>query len=130
MVVLLQPVFTVTCQDLRADARAVAQANSMVDSIETAIQGNGVRALRRGWSRPGGDNASQVAIPWPQDFIIGHGKKSCLCYDDLMVFGWTQGCLAIIEREEDMSVVRGMLALLRATLRDAAYHRFEAARYS
>jgi hypothetical protein len=73
-------------QDLRADARAVAQANSMVDFMETAIQGNGVRALRRGWSRPGGDNARRVAIPWPQDFIIGHGKKSCLCYDDLMVF--------------------------------------------
>jgi hypothetical protein len=117
-------------QDLRADARAVAQANSMVDSMETAIQGNIVRALRRGWSRPGGDNAPRVAIPWPQDFIIGHGKKSRLCYDDLTVFEWTQGCLAIIEREEDMSVARGMLALLRATLRDAAYHGFEAARYS
>jgi hypothetical protein len=71
-----------------------------------------------------------VAVPWLQDFIIGHGKKSHLCYDDLTVFEWTQGCLAIIEREEDMSVARGMLALLRATLRDAAYHRFEAARYS
>jgi hypothetical protein len=97
--------------------------------METSIQGNGVRALRRGWSRPGGDNAPRVAIPWPQDFIIGHGKKSSLCYDDLMVFEWTQGCLAIIEREEDMSVARGMLALLRAMLRDAAYHGFEAARY-
>jgi hypothetical protein len=29
-----------------------------------------------------------------------------------------------------MSVARGMLALLRATLRDTAYHRCEAARYS
>jgi hypothetical protein len=116
-------------QDLRADARAVAQANSMVDSLETVIQGNGVQALQRGWSRPGGNNAPRVAIPWPQDFIIGHGKKSCPCYDDL-VFEWTQGCLAMVEREEDMSVARGMLALLRATLRDTAYHRFEVARYS
>jgi hypothetical protein len=71
-----------------------------------------------------------VAIPWPQDFIIGHGKKSRLYYDDLTVFEWTQGCLVIIEREEDMSVARGMLALLWTTLRDAAYHRFEVARYS
>jgi hypothetical protein len=102
----------------------------MVDSMETAIQGNGVRALRRGWSRPGGDNAPRVAIPWPQDFIIGHGKISRLCYDDLTYFEWTQGCLAIIEREEDMSVARGMLALLRATLTDAAYHGFEVARNS
>jgi hypothetical protein len=69
-------------------------------------------------------------VPWPQDFIIGHGKKARLCYDDLTVFEWTQGCLAIIEREEDMSIAHGMLALLRATLRDAAYHGFEAARYS
>jgi hypothetical protein len=74
----------------------------MVDSLETAIQGNSV--LRRGWSSPGGDNASWVAIPGPQDFIIGHGEKSLLCYDDLTVFEWTQGCLAIVEREEDMSV--------------------------
>jgi hypothetical protein len=44
-------------QDLRADARAVAQANSMVDSMDTTIPGNSVRALRRGWARPGGDNA-------------------------------------------------------------------------
>jgi hypothetical protein len=117
-------------QDLRADARAVAQANIMVDSMDTTIQGNNVRALRRGWSRPGGDNAPRVAIPWPQDFIIGHGKKGRLCYDDLTVFEWTQGCLAIIEREEDMSIARGMLALLRATLRDAAYHGFEATRYA
>jgi hypothetical protein len=117
-------------QDLRADAGAVAQANSMVDSMDMTIQGNSVRALRRGWSRPGGDNAPRVAIPWPQDFIIGHGKKARLCYDDLTVFEWTQGCLAIIEREMDMSIARGMLALLRATLRDAAYHGFEAARYS
>jgi hypothetical protein len=98
--------------------------------MEMAIPGNGVRALRRGWSRPGGDNAPRVAIPWPQDFIIGHGKKSRLCYDDLTDFEWTQGCLAIIEPEEDMSVARGMLALLKTMLRDAAYHRFEAARYS
>jgi hypothetical protein len=32
--------------------------------------------------------------------------------------------------EEDMSVACGMLALLRATLRNAVYHGFEAARYS
>jgi hypothetical protein len=120
-------------QDLRADPRAVAQATSMVDSMDTAIQGinnSNIRALRRGWSRPGGDNAPRVAVPWPQDFIIGHGKKARLCYDDLTVFEWTQGCLAIIEREEDIIIARGMLALLRATLRDAAYHGFEAARYS
>jgi hypothetical protein len=49
---------------------------------------------------------------------------------DLTVFEWTQGCLAIIEREEDMGIARGMLALLRATLRNAAYHGFEGARYS
>jgi hypothetical protein len=62
----------------------------------------------------------RVAVPWPQDYVIGHGRKSRLTYDDLTVFDWTQGCLAIIEREEDMDTARGMLALLRTTLRDAA----------
>jgi hypothetical protein len=45
----------------------------------------------------------------------------------LNVFDWTQGCLAIVEREEDRDMARGMLALLRAMLRDAAYKGFEAA---
>jgi hypothetical protein len=68
-------------QDLRADA--VDQANRMVDALESSIQGNNsVRALRRGWSRLGGDNVPRVAIPWPQDFI---------CF--LTVFDWTQGSL-------------------------------------
>jgi hypothetical protein len=71
-----------------------------------------------------------VAVPWPQDFVIDQGRRSCLTYDDLTVFGRTQGCLAIVEREEDMNTPRGMLALLRYMLRDAAYYRFEAARYS
>jgi hypothetical protein len=74
------------------------------------------RLRRRGWSRPGGDNAPRVAIPWPQDFIIGHGKKTRLCYDDLTVFEWTRHCRAGGGHE----CTRGMLALLRATLRDAA----------
>jgi hypothetical protein len=39
----------------------------------------------------------------------------------LTVFDWTQGCLAIVEREEDMDKARGMFALLRAMLRDATY---------
>jgi hypothetical protein len=118
-------------QELRSDVRAVEQANRMVDAMESSVPGNhSVRPLRRGWARPGGDNAPRVAVPWPQDYVIGHGRKSRLTYDDLTVFDWTQGCLAIIEREEDMETARGMLALLRATLRDAAYHGFEAARYS
>jgi hypothetical protein len=67
----------------QAHARAVEQANRMVVSLETSLHGNfngiGVRALRCGLSRPGDDNALRVAIPWPQDFIIRHGKKSRLC---------------------------------------------------
>jgi hypothetical protein len=54
-------------QNLRADTRAMAQANSMVDSMETAIPGNDARALRQGWSRPGGDNAPG----WPY-----HGHRT------------------------------------------------------
>jgi hypothetical protein len=38
-------------QDLHTDARAVHQANRMVDALESSIQGNNsVRALRRRWS--------------------------------------------------------------------------------
>jgi hypothetical protein len=43
---------------------------------------------------------------------------------------WAQGVLAIIEVEENVNIMRLMLAHYRAVFRDAQSHDFEAARWS
>jgi hypothetical protein len=74
-------------QDLRADARAVAQANNMVDCLETTIQGNSVRALRRGWSRLGG-----TTLPgWPYH---GHRTSLLVMVKNLASVMMTSRCLS------------------------------------
>jgi hypothetical protein len=78
----------------------------------------------------GGDNAPKVCTPWPQDFVVGHGRCNCLLYDDLDVFQFVQGCISIVEQTSDMAVMRLMLAQLRSTMHDASFHGFESARYS
>jgi hypothetical protein len=110
----------------------------MVDALDTGIQGNSVmnsvmnfpKALKRGWAKPGGENAPRIPIPWPQDFIIGQGRKPRLLFDELDIHQFVQGAIAIIEREDDLVTVRAMLAQLRATMRDSQYHGFESARYA
>jgi hypothetical protein len=83
------PVDNITLPDLRADGAAMSQAIRMVDSLDTGMQGNSGSAmnfpktLKRGWARPGGENAPRIPIPWPQDFIIGQGRKSWLLFDEL-----------------------------------------------
>jgi hypothetical protein len=44
--------------------------------------------------------------------------------------GGPQGCISIIEREENPDTQRAMLLTLRNTLRDAQFQRLEAARFS
>jgi hypothetical protein len=115
---------------LRADREILLKASHMVDGLDSSLPGNNARTLRRGWARPGGDNAPRVAIPWPQDYVLGNGKQKRLCYDELNVYEWTQGCLTIIEHEEDEMTRCSMMALLRSTLRDVQLHGFESARFS
>jgi hypothetical protein len=62
--------------------------------------------------------------------LLGTGRKNRLSYDDLDILQWTQGCISIIEKEENSETQRSMLLTLRNTLRDAQFHGFEAARFS
>jgi hypothetical protein len=75
-----------TLDDLRADDQLAARANQMVDCLD-GLQGNSHRvsgaSTKRGWARPGGDNAPRICVPWPQDYVIGHGRRNRLLYDDL-----------------------------------------------
>jgi hypothetical protein len=72
----------------------------------------------------------RIPIPWPQDFIIGQGRKPRLLFDELDIHQFVQGAISIIEREDDLLTVRAKLAQLRATMRDAQFHGFESARYA
>jgi hypothetical protein len=69
-------------------------------------------------------------VPWPQDFVLGTGRKNCVSNDDLDVLQWSKGCISIIEREDNLHIERAMLLTLRKTLRDMQFHGFEAARFS
>jgi hypothetical protein len=114
----------ITLPDLRADGTSMSQVVRMVDSLDLGLQGNTSatnfpKTLKRGWARPGGDNAPRIPIPWPQDFIIGQGRKPRLLFDELDIHQFVQGAILIIEREEDLPTVRAMLAQLRATMQDA-----------
>jgi hypothetical protein len=62
--------------------------------------------------------------------VLGTGRKNRLTYDDLDMLQWAQGCIAIIEKEEDAAIMRSMLATLRSTVRDAQFHGFDAAKFS
>jgi hypothetical protein len=61
---------------------------------------------------------------------MGQGRNSKLYYDDLNIYEWSQGILAIIEAEEDINVMRFMLSHYRAVFRDAQNHGFAVARWS
>jgi hypothetical protein len=50
-------------------------------------------------------------------------------YDDLDMLQWAQGCVAIIEKEDNQAIVCYKLATLTNTLRDAQFHCFDAAKF-
>jgi hypothetical protein len=110
------------------------QATRLVDSLDMGAAGNTAtsttKSMRRGWTRQGGDYAPRVNVPWPQDFVLGTRRKNRVSYDELDMLQWAQGCISIIEHEENLDTQRAMLLTLRNTLRHAQFHGFEAARFS
>jgi hypothetical protein len=122
-----------TLDDLRADGQLAVHANQMVDSLD-GLQGNNHHvsgaSTKQGWARLGGNNAPWICVPWPQDYVIGHGRRNHLLYDDLDIYQFIQGSIAIIEQQDELSLIKLMLAQLRATMRDASFHMYEPARYS
>jgi hypothetical protein len=116
---------------LRRDPTLMRQVNSLVDGLDSTVSGMMLdKFSKQGWARSGGDLAPRVPTPWPQDHIMGQGRNSKLYYDDLNIYEWSQGILAIIEAEEDINVMRFMLSHYRAVYRDAQNHGFAAARWS
>jgi hypothetical protein len=116
---------------LRQDPVLAQQAAHLVDSLDSSLSGMAAnRYAKHGWARCGGELAPRVPTPWPQDHVIAQGKNTKLYYDDLNLFEWAQGVLAIIECEEDPEKMRLMLAHYLAVFRDAQTHGFEVAKWS
>jgi hypothetical protein len=69
--------------------------------------------------------APTVKTPWPQDFVLGSGKKIKLFYEDLSIFEWINGYIAIVQAQTDSNTTRLMMAHLRNLMEDAAFHGWE-----
>jgi hypothetical protein len=117
---------------LRRDPTLTRQAQDLVDGLDNTVSGTTVcdKFSKQGWARSGGELAPRVPTPWPQDHVIGQGRRYKLFYDDLNIFEWSQGILSIMEAEEELSVIKYMLAHYRSVYRDAQNHGFEAAKWS
>jgi hypothetical protein len=82
---------------LRSDVTILTQVSKLVDALDVDVRGmSGARMRKRGRARLGGDFAPLREVPWPQDFVIGHGAKRKLYYDDLTILQWVQGYAAIM----------------------------------
>jgi hypothetical protein len=65
---------------LRADTQLAAQADQLVSNI--AGNSPSANTVKRGLVHSGGDLAPQVKTPWPQDYLLGSGKKLKLFYEE------------------------------------------------
>jgi hypothetical protein len=101
-----------TLPELRADQGTVQQAAKLVDCMDLGATGNtniiSSKTMRRGWTCQGGDFAPRVNIPWPQDFVLGTGRKNRVSYNKLDVLQWSQGCISIIEKEDNLDTQRAV----------------------
>jgi hypothetical protein len=103
-----------TLPEVRADQGAVQQTARLVNSLDMGAAGNTnvistTKTMRRRWTCQGGDFAPRVSISWPQDVVLGTGRKNRVSYDELDMLQWAQGCISIIEREENPETQRAML---------------------
>jgi hypothetical protein len=68
--------FVPTLTALHGDSHLAAQAEQLVADILTSVAGiPSFNTQKRGMVRSGGDLSPAVKTPWPQDFVLGSGKK-------------------------------------------------------
>jgi hypothetical protein len=96
--------------------------SNSIASIGSNSNNNIGSNTKHGWARPGGDNVPKVCTPWPQDFIVGHRRRNRLLYDDLDIYQFIQGCIAMVEQQQDVGIMWLMLSQLGSTMRDASFH--------
>jgi hypothetical protein len=81
--------------------------------------------MKRGIVRCGGDLAPKVKVPWPQDYVLGSGRKLKIYYEDLSVFEWVSGYIATIQNEPNVKIAHFMMNHMRNLMEDAVFHGWE-----
>jgi hypothetical protein len=124
--------FIPSVASLRGDPVLAAQADQLVEDLGAHTSGNGpsLSNVKRGLVRSGGDLAPLVKTPWPQDHIVGSGSKNKVYYEDLSIFEWSNGYMAIIQNETNPKIARLMMAHFRTLMEDAVSHGWEAVKYA
>jgi hypothetical protein len=119
--------FIPTVAALRADPQLAAQADQLVSDLSANIAGNAPlpSTVKRGLVHSGGDLAPQVKTPWPQDYVLGSGKKLKLFYEDLSIFEWISGYISIVQNTPDITTAHLMMSHLRNLMEDAVFHGWE-----
>jgi hypothetical protein len=122
-----QPAFIPTIASLRADPQLAAQAEQLAAEVSSDVAGNSpmVYSMKRGIVRCGGDLAPKVKVPWPQDYVLGSGRKLKLYYEDLSIFEWVNGYIATIQNEPNVKIARFMMNHMRNLMEDAVFHGWE-----
>jgi hypothetical protein len=121
-----EPAFLPSISNLRGDPVLAAQADQLVADLGTHTPGNGpsLNNVKRGLVRSRGD-LSIVKTPWPQDHIVGSGSKLKVYYEDLSLFEWCNGYMAIIQNEANPKIARLMMCHFRTLMEDAVSHGWE-----
>jgi hypothetical protein len=122
------PAFIPSVSSLRGDTVLVAQADQLVADLGTHTPGNGpsLSNVKRGLVRSGGDLAPLVKTPWPQNHIVGSGSKLKVYYEDLSIYEWCNGYMAIVQNELNPKIARLMMTQFRTLMEDSVSHGWEA----
>jgi hypothetical protein len=111
---------------LRGDTHLTAQAEQLVTDISTSVAGiPSFTTQKRGMVRSGGDLSPAVKTPWPQDFVLGSGKKVQLYYEDLSIYEWIIGYITIVQIQSDPIIQRHMFDHLKNLMEDAVFFGWE-----
>jgi hypothetical protein len=113
------PTFIPSVSSHWGDPVLAAQADQLVTYLGTHMSGNSpsLSNVKRGLVRSGGDLAPSVKTPWPQDHIVGSGSKIKVYYEDLSIYEWCNGYMAIVQNELNPKIARLMMTHFR-TLED------------
>jgi hypothetical protein len=77
---------------------------------------------KRGMVRLDGDLLSVVKTPWPQDFVLGSGKK---ILRGLFIYEWIIGYITIVQTQPDPNIQRHMFDHLKNLMEAGVFFGWE-----
>jgi outer membrane murein-binding lipoprotein Lpp len=122
------PTHISSISSLRGDPVLAAQADQLVADLGTHTSGNSPSLSNVKWGlvRSVGDLEPLVKTPWPQDHIVGSGSKLKVYYENVSIYEWCNGYMAIIQNELNPIIARLMMSHFRTLMEDAVSHGWEA----